>query len=208
MKTQLTLSLLGLVSAQAAIFSTTGGAYIDSKSADSNFSSGSSLVVNSRADTPHYDRIGLYTFDLSSYTGEYDEITLTLDSTSGGTGTSYSFFYFADAVDASTVTWNTAATAGIVPSTADGSVSATRILTQTGSFATTTTTAFDFTFSNTAAIGGDADGLFTIVVLDNDTSGNSNNFLRTSAALTVVPEPTSLALLGLGGLALVTRRKR
>jgi len=55
------------------------------------------------------------------------------------------------------------------------------------------------TFDNAYAV-------FRLVDTDADTT--QGDILNGGATLTFVPEPSSLALLGLGGLALVTRRKR
>jgi len=208
MTKQITLSLLGIISSQAAVFTTTGGSYLNNYSPDSNYSTSGSLIANSRSDDPHYDRMPIYSFDLSSYSGGYDEVTLTL-STGSSSGTFFSFYYIEDAVDTSSITWNTAVAAGIVPSTADGTVNGSLLLTtEVADYSATSTTYFDFDLTNIGTISSDSDGLFSIVVVDRDNSGATTSFHRHTAALTVVPEPTSLALLGLGGLALVTRRKR
>jgi len=205
MKAKNPLLLLGLIaSANAAVYSPTGATYINSDAPDTTYSSGA-LVANTRADTPPYDRIPLLTFDVSSYAFDFDSITLSL-STGTSTATGFAFYYYDGAITTST-TWNTAATAGIVPSTADNTANGDLLLEVTGSYRPTSFTTYDFELTNLDPIANDSDGIFTIVVLDTNTGSNSALFNR-SASLTVVPEPTSMTLLGLGALALVSRRKR
>jgi len=204
MKAKNPLLLLGLVaSANAAVFSTTGSTFINSNAPDTIYSSGS-LVANTRADTPPYDRIPLFNFDVSSYQHGFDSITLSL-LLGSSSATGFAFYYYEDAIDTSTATWNTAAAAGIVPSTADNTASGTLLLDVTGSYSSNTQ--YDFDLTNLDPIANDSDGIFTIAVLDTDTSGN-NALIDRAATLTVIPEPTSVTLLGLGALALVARRKR
>lgn len=57
------------------------------------------------------------------------------------------------------------------------------------------------------AIGSALSGNFTTRITDNQGAAISNSVL-VSGTVAAVPEPSSTALLGLGGLALVLRRRR
>jgi len=194
--------------ASAASFLSTAGTYISSVAADTNYSGNNSLIVNSRSDTPHYDRFIFYNFDISSYANGFDSVSLTVNTTNS-TGTGFDIYYFDNALDLSTLTWNTAATASIVPSTADGSFTGgTLVQSYTGSYSASTATTFTFDFTDFSSIQGDSDGIFTLAIVDTDFSNAYGIFDRTTASVNVIPEPSALALLGLGGVALLSKRKR
>ena len=72
---------------------------------------------------------------------------------------------------------------------------------------------FDLNLTNQALADSDTlpdfnDFLTGGVGINGSIQGNASGFTINSATVEVVPEPSSTALLGLGGLALLTRRKR
>jgi len=200
MKTTLILALT-LTSSYSAIFDATGLSYIDSSNADSNYNSAGYFTAASNSTR---DRILVATFDSSSYAqplSDVESISLNLTTFGGATGNGYEFYYVDEVVDLSSITWNTAVTDGYVSSVGAGIQSGSLIGSNSDSLAPNVTYTFDV---STSQILADSDQSFTVFVVN--TGGAGNHF--TEASVTVVPEPSSVLLAGLSGLAFIARRKR
>lgn len=64
---------------------------------------------------------------------------------------------------------------------------------------------------STAFFNGDADGLITLAIYNTNSASNGIGWTdgpTLNVTTTTIPEPSSTALLGLGGLALILRRRR
>lgn len=192
--------------------------------------------TNSSNSTSGSDRIGLFGFDLTGQASVITNATLSLNYTSGGeetnSGRDYNFTVYGisdggtnELFDENTLTFSSF---GYGSSTLHGSFDPTG-LTSLGNF-TTTGVGGTVNFSNASLlsfINADANDRVSFIIFRNSqrsntfnstifaTKENANSALRPTLALApnapvvaAVPEPTSLALLGLGGLALVATRRR
>lgn len=172
--------------------------YIRSNDANTNFQTSTFNVANDNGT----HRVALWTFDISSITDTITDVTITLEENIGGGTEEYEVFGLGDgSLNLNTITWNIAVTDGVVASNRP-------VGTSLATFDAAGGTATYSVGLTAAFFDGDADGLITIGIADNVT--NTNGIGWTDGAVlnvTSVPEPGSLALLGLGGL-LIARRRR
>lgn len=189
------------VGTQAAVISVNASdaTYVRSNDAATNFQSSGTNVAN---DNGGSHRIALWTFDFSSISDPITGVTLSLQENAGGGLDEYEVFGLGDGtIDLSAITWNSAVTDGQVASNRPVGTSLGTFISDGGG------SSYSLTLS-AAFFEADVDGLVTIAIVDN-TVGVDGIGWADGAVLNVstVPEPGSLALLGLGGLALLRRRR-
>lgn len=203
--------------ASAAVIVTNGDTYIRSSDETMNYNSDPYMVANNNGVNV---RMAVFSFDISSETvGSITSAKLELDDVIGNVSQNYAIWGLLDAAedfDETTLTWNNA---GFLSGTTVD-VSKAYGGAALGSFsntANTVNTLFDVTsgtFLDFLNASGDND--VTFVVLDLGTAGGGSGWatkessvdLKPTLTLTSIPEPSSAVLLGLGGLALILRRRR
>ena len=211
------LTLSAVPASAATVLTSSGDTYIRSNQATTNFGSDAFMVAN---DNNSFVRMAVFSFDLSSVAvGSLTSAKLELDDVIGNASQTYEIWGLLDAHETfneSTLTWNSA---GFVDGTDNTTVDASKayggaLLGTFSNSQNTVNTAFDVTSGNFLDFlnaSGDNDVTFVIVDPNNGTGGSGWATKEATGdlvpTLTVVPEPGSLALLGLGGL-LIARRRR
>ena len=202
-------SSVSMANAAVTMISASDATYIRSGDgqAGTNFNSSVTNVANNNTaatGTSEDHRIALYTYDLSAITVSITDVTWSLTENAGGASTNtYAVTGIGDGtINLGTITWTTAVSGGFVASNLP-------VGTALGTFPSVDGTAsYDVTLS-TAFFDGDADGLVTLAI--HDTNPDASGIGWTDAPVlnvTSVPEPSSIALLGLGGGLALLRRKR
>ncbi|MEX2607283.1 MAG: DNRLRE domain-containing protein [Kiritimatiellia bacterium] len=223
MKMKLFMTLAAFVAAtaslQADVIISGDETYIRSGAADSNLNGEDRILIGFHSTATLQAMRGVFEFDLTSVTDTIDSISLTLDkgSFTNGDQSSGQFDLLLKSLDTdfaeSAVTWNSFTPDG-------GDVSGTTLSTVAGYNAQTIASAtFGSTTDFLSAANAAKGGIFRLIAYSPDAEGitvtdapNDKSFYRfTDAAtlnITTIPEPSSLLLLGLAGLALVLFRSR
>ena len=194
------LASISVASAALTNISSSDDTYIRSNDADTNFNSSTTNVAN---DNGSNHRIAYYTYDLSALIADnITSVTWSLTQNAGGTTDEYEVFGQAATIDLTTMTWNNAG-AALSSNRPTG--------TSLGTFiGTAADSSYDVTLS-AAFFDADADGLITLAIVDNNSDNGGIGWAdgpTLNVTYTAVPEPSSAALLGLGGLTLILHRKK
>jgi hypothetical protein len=203
----------------ATVLTPSKDTYVHSTNATTNYGGDTgSMITNWNATSRRY---ALFSYDISSVSFAVTNVKLDLRDVVGNAGTkSYEIYGLLDAHDGwveSTLTWNTA---GFI-SAGTFNLAAAYGGVKLGDFNTAQNAAFtafdvasgahvDFVNANRVANGGN--GIITYIIVDpaNDAAGTgwaTKESANTPATLTLVPEPSSALLGGLGLLALLRRRR-
>jgi len=202
------LSLVSLAHA-STVFTATNATYAHSGNPTTNLSGNSNNYVTHSGAS--FTGVAFYNFDISSYADSIDDIDITLTQNDGDSLEEFRVYYYDTAIDLTALTYDSAVSDGYL----DGSGAATGSwVSSLSGFNLITSGAADTSKTvnvNLGDITSDLDGVFTLAVAGVGTSATSASFSDAATltlSTTVVPEPSSVALLGLGGVALVSRRRR
>jgi len=153
-------SLASISVANAALTNITASdaTYVRSSEADTVLHGGTTNVAN---DNGSNHRVAYYTYDISAISGTITDITWSLTENAGGGTAEYQVFGIDSTISLTLLTWDIAVT--------DGHLSSNRPTgTSLGTFNSVNgSSSYDVTLSN-AFFDGDADGLISLAIVDND----------------------------------------
>ncbi|NWK55596.1 PEP-CTERM sorting domain-containing protein [Verrucomicrobiaceae bacterium N1E253] len=214
MKKTITSSLLA-----AALSATTGHAaitYVDATTANTTFGDGSAFAPIGGADTDgHWGSRTVFGNGGEIYTSRADEdspeLRTTISGLTAGTYNAYAFYWVAGWVDGNDPTgnnqWDFAA--GLASGNTSEYLWNEGTQTQASDFAGTVMVEegnrrlFMIDLGNVAV-----DGSGELAIYIDDNPGNDDRTWYDGVGYQTVPEPSSAALIGLGGLSLILRRRK